>query len=282
MTSKSMTSRLMGGTVMLALVGAITLDLGAQNAQNEVAETVTVPLSDPGRIGTLVVQIHRGSVSIRGSNRNDVAVEARNLPDRRNRDANTATGLRRLTQSVGFTVEESENVVRLSSSESGTPGDFVVQVPTRMNLKVTLVNGGMLSVEAVEGDIEANNLNGQIALKNVAGSVVAHSNNGDVVAALSRVTDSKAMAFTSLNGDVDVTLPAAVRANLSMRTGNGDVFTDFEMQAARGTPVVKDTRRTGGRYRIDVNRTIRGTLNGGGADFELRTLNGDIFLRRGQ
>jgi hypothetical protein len=271
-------------TVALGLVGATAFDLGAQNVQNDPAEHVTVALSEPARVGTLIVQLQRGSVSVTGGNRDDVAVEARSAPDRNSgrRGGDPPAGLRRLTPAVRFTVEESENVVRLSSLQQGGGGDFVVQVPARMNLKVSIVNGGMLSVEGVDGDIEANNLNGAIVLKNVAGSVVAHSNNGDVVAALSRVTESKAMAFTSLNGDIDVTLPASVRANLNMRTGNGDVYTDFEMQPARGAPVVNEARRAGARYRIEVNRSIRGTLNGGGPEFELRTLNGDVFLRRGQ
>ena len=40
----------------------------------------------------------------------------------------------------------------------------------------------------------------------------------------------KAMAFTSFNGPVDVTLPATIKANLKMRSDQGEIFTDFDVQ----------------------------------------------------
>ena len=42
------------------------------------------------------------------------------------------------------------------------------------------------------------------------------------------------MAFTSLNGIVDVTLPASVKANVKLRSDQGDVFTDFDIQLTPG------------------------------------------------
>jgi hypothetical protein len=36
-----------------------------------------------------------------------------------------------------------------------------------------------------------------------------------------------------------------------------------------------------GRIRIDVNQSVQGTVNGGGPEFEFRTFNGNIYVRRG-
>jgi hypothetical protein len=93
------------------------------------------------------------------------------------------------------------------------------------------------------------------------------------------VPADKPMSFTSFNGNVDVTLPTSARANLKMRSDRGDVYTDFEVQTtAASTPQARPndrgTRDSRGRYRIDLDRSIYGTINGGGADFELRTFNG--------
>jgi hypothetical protein len=46
--------------------------------------------------------------------------------------------------------------------------------------------------------------------------------------------------------------------------------------------VVKDTRQSNGRYRIEVDRSLYGTINGGGPEFELRSFNGNVYLRRGK
>jgi hypothetical protein len=106
--------------------------------------------------------------------------------------------------------------------------------------------------------------------------------NGKVHAALVRATPQKPMAFTSLNGVVDITLPATVKANLKLRSDNGTVFTDFELKTmSQAAAVVEDTRRSGGRYRVEVNKVIYGSVNGGGADFDIRTFNGNIYVRKG-
>ncbi len=90
------------------------------------------------------------------------------------------------------------------------------------------------------------------------------------------------MAFTSLNGHVDVTLPPTTRANLRMRSNNGDVYSDFDVQLAPSTPTVEESRSGNGRYRINRNRAIVGTINGGGPEFELRTFNSNVYVRKGR
>ncbi len=116
----------------------------------------------------------------------------------------------------------------------------------------------------------------------MSGAVVAHTVNGRVIATLNRIAADKPMAFTSLNGVVDVTLPPTVKANLKLRTDNGSAFTDFELQMLpqANTPSIEDTRRDRGRYRIDVNKVIYGSVNGGGPEIEMRTFNGNIYLRK--
>jgi hypothetical protein len=42
----------------------------------------------------------------------------------------------------------------------------------------------------------------------------------------------------------------------------------------------RDDPRGNAKYRLEMDRSIYGTINGGGPDFELRTFNGDIYLRK--
>lgn len=46
-------------------------------------------------------------------------------------------------------------------------------------------------------------------------------------------------------------------------------------------PAPQETRPRG-RYRLEVNRAIYGTVGGGGPEIELRSFNGDVYPRRGQ
>ena len=97
------------------------------------------------------------------------------------------------------------------------------------------------------------------------------------------MTAAKEMAFTSLNGTVDVTLPPTTKANLRLRSDHGDVYSDFDVQLAPSAPpTVQESRSSNGRYRISRNRSIVGAINGGGPEFELRTFNSNVYVRKGQ
>ena len=159
--------------------------------------------------------------------------------------------------------------------------NFDIEVPLKTNVKLSTVSGD-ISVTNVEGVLEANSMNGDLSLASVAGSVVAHTVNGDVEAVLTRADAAAPMAFTTLNGEVDVTLPAAIKANLKLRTDNGDTFTDFDIPAAPSRPTPRGSRQGDGRFRLEVERAVLASLNGGGPDIELRSFNGRVYLRRGK
>jgi hypothetical protein len=297
------------------VVTAACATVGARATAQQNPDQVTVKFSDPSRPGKLRVNVINGGITVRGANRNDVAIEARPRSERsqgvgvgrgrgrggrtvivrdgnkvfidggrgNSSDSGTApsTGLRRLEQPAGFIVEESNNELVVAGSPSQSL-DFEIEVPTRTNLQLNSANDGAIVVDRVEGELEVNNPNGAITLTNVAGSVVATAVNGTVKAVLTQVTSGKAMAFTSLNGNVDLTLPVSAKANLKLRSDMGDVLTDFDVQLRPNAPIpVDDQNRSRGRFRIEVNRSLIGTINGGGPEFELRTFNGNVYLRKG-
>jgi len=246
--------------------------------QQQNAERITVPFSDPARPGSMKVSLFRGSIVVKGTNRRDVSIQGGPGTDlSRRRAADPPAGLRRLTQPAGFRVEEDANEMTLSVGSFSRNLDLQIEVPAKTNLHLSSMNGGVISVEDVESELEISNLNGAIVLKNVGGSVVAHSMNGSVTAVVTRVTPQAPLSFTSMNGTVDVTLPTGIKANLKLRSDQGDVFTDFDFQVIQGT---RPEVRKGNRFTIDVNRSVYGTVNGGGPDVELRSFNGTVILRK--
>ena len=128
-------------------------------------------------------------------------------------------------------------------------------------------------------DIEVDATNGKAVLTNVSGSAVAHSLNGGVIATFVRVAPDKAMSFSSLNGDINVTLPSDTRARLKMKTDNGELHTDFDVQLERTAPRVTEEKEYG-RHRIKQDHTTYGTINGGGPEMEFTSFNGNIYIRK--
>jgi DUF4097 and DUF4098 domain-containing protein YvlB len=137
-------------------------------------------------------------------------------------------------------------------------------------------------VEQVEGEIDADDLNGKITLKNVAGSVVAHSLNGAVVASLDQIDPSKPMSFSTMNGDIDVTLPESLKANVRMKTDNGEIYSDFDVKLNSGAQHVptESGRGQDGTYHLRFDRALHGTINGGGPEFQFTSFNGQIYIHK--
>jgi hypothetical protein len=174
-------------------------------------QQVTVPLSDPSRPATLTVDLLWGGVTIRGSNRKDVLIEAQTSERRgrgvyvdsgggfvvlgrggRGRGDTDTTGLRRLTQPSGFSIEENANQITLSSGSQNRGVDFTIEMPSRANLKLTTLNQGPIVVENIDGDIEVSNMNESVTLTNVGGSVVANAHNGRMKVVMTRVAPDRA------------------------------------------------------------------------------------------
>ncbi len=155
-----------------------------------------------------------------------------------------------------------------------------LRVPRRTSLKLTTVNAGDIEVRGVEGELELGNTNGPITALDVAGSVVAQTINGDLKVTLRSVAPDKPMSFTNMNGDIDVTLPASVKADLRMRSDVGEILTDFDFET------VSSTRKTseggeGRGFRLKIEKEVRAQVNGGGPELVFKNFNGDILIRKG-
>jgi len=267
---------------MKALVAVIAFccALSAQESGNR----ITVPFSDASQPRRLVASMMQGCFTVEGYEGKDVRIEPRGGGGERPVRAvpRNAEGMKRIEPAgMGVSVEEENNTVKIHSS-LGRGRDLLVRVPFATSLKIECMNGGDIKVERVSGEIELQNLNGAVTATGVSGSVIAHSLNGRVLVTLEKVTADKPMSFSSLNGDVDVTLPGDTRGNVRMKTDNGEIFSDFDIKvsASAAAPVVEDGRSKGGKYRVKVDGTTTGALNGGGPDLTFKTFNGNIYIRK--
>jgi DUF4097 and DUF4098 domain-containing protein YvlB len=275
--------RLIAIVITLATAGM----LAAQNNN----QRVTVPIADPSRPVQLRAHLLNGSITVKGADVKEITVEAKahdgggdeDEPELKRDGGRSSSGMKRIPMaSSGLSIDSDNNVVRISTDSVHHTADLVITVPVRTSASLHTVNNGNIVVSGIDGELDVNNVNGSVTLKNISGSVVAHALNGQVLVSFNRV-DAKAMSFSSLNGDIDVTFPANLKANLSMRTDNGEVFSDFDVQLANSTPaqqVVEDERGRGGKYRVKVDKTVRGTINGGGPEIQFKNFNGNIYIRK--
>ena len=268
--------------ILSFVISLSLLVLVAAAAHAQGANRYVVPLSKPGQPVKLQVSLISGGITVEPHAGNEVIVEAvgSDEEDRQPRPARDGSGMKRLpNRSLGLVIEEENNEVTVGLGGMPRNVTLKVQVPRQTSATLTTVNDGDIKVSGLEGTLELNNVNGEIHAKDVAGSVVAHTTNGDVKVVLTRVDPKAALSFATLNGNVDVSLPAGFRADLRMRSDNGEIYTDFDV-ALSPQPARVEQQRQGGKYRLEVEQEVRGTVGGGGPEVQLRTFNGDIYLRK--
>lgn len=281
MKSKSMNYYFKFYPGILSVAAAVLLAT-AQPLSAQSDNRVTVPLTDPARPVNLRAHLVSGSITVKGGDVKEVVVEAK-VRGREDSGREGKEGMKHIPMtSTGLNIEAENNQVRVSTDSYQRTIDLTITVPTRTSLSLHTVNDGNISVSGVDGELDINNVNGEVDLKNIGGSVVAHALNGHVLATFNRIDATKPMAFSSLNGDIDVTFPADLKANVSLRTDNGEVYSDFDVKVQATAPqqTVEDDRGKGGKYRVKVDKTVRGTINGGGQEIQFKNFNGNIYIRR--
>jgi len=202
--------------------------------------------------------------------------------DKEKEQKDKAAGMKRIPiENTGLTVEEENNTVRIDVESWRRAVDLSIRVPYATSLRLEGSQIGEISVENVNGEIQVENMNGEIKLANVGGTVVASSQNGSINAVLNKVNPDKPLSFATFHGDIDVTLPADVKATLKIKSTQGEVFSDFDI-ALKTVPVKAEetAKKEGGKFRIELDRSVYGTINGGGPELKLQNFSGDIYIRK--
>ena len=285
-------------------VAAVLLFVGTLVFTQELgSDRVTVPFSNPGKPSFIEVHVQRGSITVKGYNGSEVIIEATlresklgtfggDIADRveemigtvQKKDKSEKTeGLKKLSLpgSTGLSVEEDNNRMKIRTRTMKNSVDLVIQVPFSTSLDLSSIMGGEIEVDNVKGEIEVSNMNGTIKLLSVSGTVLANSMNGSIEVTFEEVNPDKPMSFSTMTGDIDLTIPANTKANLKMKTDFGEVYSDFEIAVSQAPQKVEaEPEAEEGRFRIAFDKYYLGAINGGGPEFVLKTMQGDILIRK--
>jgi hypothetical protein len=298
------------------LLAAVLIGFAATSgySQDSAVHTQTVPFDNPGRPGIVKVVSGEGDVVITGYSGREVRIKAtaankKALPSQ---EDPKAKGLRRIAGS-GFavTTDREENAVVITRPLGSKTG-IEIQVPVNTSLKIggaspqkaagdmtdiqdIVANSigplfgfsggvfeGTITVDGVTGEVEVSTMDGDIVLKNLSGAVAANCMDGDITAGFRMVPENRPMAFSTVDGDIDITLPQRIRATITASTLDGDIYTYFEMETSPGA-VKRNEKESMGLHRnllgISGNTTT-GKINGGGIDIQIRTVDGSIYIRK--
>ena len=270
----------------LALAISLALSLPATHvlAQNETKESLTVPLTEPGKPGSLRVNLVNGTIHVSGYSGNQVIIEGstKTEDEKDNKKDEQAGGMRRIRPAnagLDITATVENNDVRISSRYVNKTMNLNIKVPQKFALKVGTVNNGDVIIENVDGEMEITNVNGDIRLTNISGSAVANTVNGTLKANFKNINAQSPMAFSTLNGSVDVTLPATAKFDVKLKSDRGEIYSDFDVDVNKTAPQPVRTNKEG-MYKVSLEDWVRGKVNGGGSEIMMKNMNGNIYVRK--
>ena len=255
---------------IFALAGTAIVVCSLAAAQDSEGRVV-VPAPPGGHVRQVHVHVIDNSITVKTYGGSDVIVEAGSHP------ARSAGGMRRIDGPRGLTIDETDNAIEIHADPT-LQGPLALTVPADTSVDLHTLNGN-LSVDGVHGEVDADTLNGRTELNGISGTVVAHSLNGPIRVIMDRVDPAKPLSFSSLNGAIDVTLPADVKANVKFKTMRSDIYSDFSMALGGSAQLMKDNSGML-KFRLGFDDNLEGTINGGGVPVSFHTLHGTIYLRK--
>jgi DUF4097 and DUF4098 domain-containing protein YvlB len=254
------------------------------------------------RNGTVELQVTGGEIIVSAWSRDQVRVRATSERGALRFDASSAhlsLGLRSGSSRSGDTRFELTVPVGVRVRANSTSGDIriagskaAVEARTQRG-DIVVADVGPAEVTALSGDVDASAINGELRVNVLSGDVRIRQVSGDVEvktvsgeidlrdvrARFVRIgTTSGDITFDGTidptgryelqthSGDVDLTLPANVGAQLTTSTYSGGIESDFELTLPPGPH--------------GDNRRFEFTLGRGGARITAESFSGDINIRR--
>ena len=215
--------------------------------------------------GTLRLNNFSGKVTITGSDRSDISIDA------------VRHGTRDLLNRVKLDIRSEASTVHIDANKRDrswfdwgrnnvVETDFEIRVPRRTNLALTLFSAS-LDVQGVDGSHTIQTFSSQARLDDVNGSIRAKSFSGAIQIRATAWRDNQTIDVETFSGRVELRVPDSARGRVLFESFSGNLNTAL--------PLTVETSR---------RRRISGRLGSGaeadGGHISVRTFSGSVRLDR--
>lgn len=202
--------------------------------------------------GTLTIANQNGSIVVRTWSESSVRIEA----EKKAKSRDALDDIEIVVEGSGSSVQV-ETVHRRKRDRGSVK--YTISVPAEANVEARTANGSV-TIDGIHGRVDARSVNGSVKIENTVGAVDATTTNGSIRASYDRA-DEGTHRFHTTNGSVKVYLPSDAGGEFDAETVNGRVTIDFPTSLSRSS-----------------RRHMKGSFGGGGASFEIETVNGSVQI----
>jgi hypothetical protein len=236
------------------------------------------------------IEASPNSITIMGHDKNEIIIEAKLLPATNDQKAEVrkeepsirARGLKPLTSSgadntgIGLTIDKTGNTFTVKGISKDAIGDsYILRIPNQVKLNINDISPWGKTVYHINdmiGELDINGLNSTFVIKNISGPVILKNTNGNVEIAFNKLSTERPSSLTTVNGFIDITLPGDAKADFKINAINGQAYSDFDIK-------VRESKGNSFLQQINIFN-LTGSINGGGAPFNMSAVNGNVYIRK--
>ena len=173
---------------------------------------------------------------------------------------------------IGLSISQEGNTINLSGAHrEADDAEYKINVPKNLKVKLNYNSwqAGDVKIEGMANEVEAKSQVGDLLFVDVTGPIVAHTLSSDLEVTFTSLNQVSPSSISSTSGDIDVTIPESTKGTFKMSTVSGGIYTDLDF----------DLGEDANKRRI-MGQSATGRLNGGGVDISLKSVSGDIYIRK--
>jgi DUF4097 and DUF4098 domain-containing protein YvlB len=141
---------------------------------------------------------------------------------------------------------------------------FTVRMSRNLRLEADNVNGNV-NAEGLGRAVNANSVNGNVTVS-TSSWAEAKTVNGRIKAAMGDADWNGTLQIESVNGSIELDMPSDFNADVNFSSVNGHIDSDFQLNVSNSWP---------------VGHSANGTIGKGGRELAIKTVNGNVELRKG-
>ncbi|MEL7338343.1 MAG: hypothetical protein AAFN70_19290, partial [Planctomycetota bacterium] len=234
----------------------------AKTKGTDVFKTLELEFPDPTKRGSVKIDINRGFIEVVGHDQPGVVIEVLKPKEKKAAKPDDDDGfITQFAPSFDLDKDPQTNQISLDTYNYSYTLNLRVRVPVQTDLSLDTYYDGYLKAENVSGRIDAHSQNSDITLEHIAGTVSAYSYNGNLRIDLQSVDDDADLDIESYNGNIDLTIPADIKATTAVLTGRGSFKTMFEIGPLEMKEIIDPQMKTKAQTAIKAGYQV-GTING--------------------
>ena len=181
---------------------------------------------------------------------------------------------------VGINLSEDNGIVSIVGAvRQVRDHKYKILVPVGMAVDLDYNNpfaNGALNIDSFKGSLDVRTLSANVKITNSTGPFAINSISGNVEVEFSSISQEASTSLASISGLIDVTIPNGEKATFTINSMQGNIYNNLNLKSAKKD----EPDKRANNMKVIRHETGEFTLNGGGQKVLLKTITGNIYLRK--